>query len=320
MSDEAPPTALRAPLRALPVHTRPFPGESINSYLTRCALRNHTSYHTLQGLVKERRQRPDGARVAQLSGTPLKHLMFALPELGPLQNDPRAPTRPAGYQSRQRMACSACAAHHAAPGTHIRCWIRPHGIICVRHRRWLGSPSSTSPELDLDRCPDILTAHRHHLRLLRGHPPDLAQNALRLADRIIFEWRRRDLYDTNRTRRLAELGITATTFARTDTRIHAACYPDLIGLAAAVAAPGRSPLPTDGDLGPLFTAISHMVDAPRFLVEGTDDLVLWRIEARRVYAPEHSTLRWAYYRTRAGTSRPSTRNRHTTSRLQDSRA
>jgi hypothetical protein len=61
-------------------------------------------------------------------------------------------------------ACQLCAAAQGATA-QVTCWRPAEKVICMRHCRWTGSAGSDQPNLGLQ--PDILRAHRQHLRLVR---------------------------------------------------------------------------------------------------------------------------------------------------------
>jgi hypothetical protein len=59
--------------------------------------------------------------------------------------------------------------------------------VCRRHRRWLLATWDSPSFIDLTAFPDILNAHRRHIRLARRRP-DTADAALAYAHCVVWSW------------------------------------------------------------------------------------------------------------------------------------
>lgn len=112
----------------LPIGTRVFHGETLDSFAHRHALRNHTTVHEVEqslrtsGLLTTSRDRNHADRAAAWR---------ALGALSPTAF-PTAP-RVAGVPIATRLLCDQCTRGQVAYGA------RPDmGQVCLTHRRWLG--------------------------------------------------------------------------------------------------------------------------------------------------------------------------------------
>lgn len=134
----------------LPVRTRAFHGESLDSYTRRHAARNFCSPSDVDRALRERgvirssnRRDPDRLRAWRC--------------LGGLQTDSfTAPDYVLDQEVTERALCLRCTRGESARGK-----LTGIGLVCVRHRRWLGSP-----QIDLHGYFPALAAERHFRRHL----------------------------------------------------------------------------------------------------------------------------------------------------------
>lgn len=202
-----------AAARPGPVRLAPLQGETNLSYLDRLADRYRLGVRDLipallqvgGGLFKG--YRTDGevylnaearARITAFSRVPEKILKRALPAW--TAQEPLSPDG-AGAAGRFRFGavvpdagegCRQCTAARTGRTKPARLYLQPHTRICPRHGRWMlgthwidGAPADTE-QIDLTGLPEIVTAHRWHLQLLR-HRPD-ASEAFEVAHAVVVSW------------------------------------------------------------------------------------------------------------------------------------
>ncbi|MFI1441835.1 helicase associated domain-containing protein [Streptomyces fructofermentans] len=88
--------------------------------------------------------------------------------------------------------CRLCTAARTGRTKPTRLYLQPHTRICPCHRRWMlgthwidGAPADTE-QVDLTGLPEMVTAHRRHLNLLR-HRPNAAR-AFEVAHAVTVSW------------------------------------------------------------------------------------------------------------------------------------
>lgn len=129
----------------LPVRTRTFHGESLDSYTRRHAARNFCNPSDIDRALRERgviksKNRRDPERLQ------------AWRELGGLRtNSFTSPDYVLDQEVTERLLCLRCTRGEPARGR-----LTGIGLVCVKHRRWLGSPQT-----DLHSYSPALTAERH---------------------------------------------------------------------------------------------------------------------------------------------------------------
>ena len=229
--------------RRLPIAPAPAHLETVASYLARLArlhdLGEDAVWH--QASVPnptEIRRRVDLQRLAALTGRPAAHLAGALPEL----RDP-GPHWPA-FRHAPQTGCPRCDARHL--GGPVFRILPHHRYVCTRHQQWIGPPDINRPGPALHDFPDIVTAQRRHLRLLRRHGWATTYDAVLTGFMIcghLWEqtWEERlgpmflrGLWDS-RCYQLIPEGTETQTFSAS--RVFAAVYPEAVGLAAILASP-----------------------------------------------------------------------------------
>ena len=229
--------------RRLPIAVGPAHSETVASYLARLA-----RLHDLEGDEIWRlasvpdptpvRRRVDVVLLAALTGRPTAHLAGALPEL----RDP-APHWPALRHAPQ-IGCPYCDARHL--GGPVFRILPHHRYVCTRHEHWIGPPDIDRPGPALYQFPEILTAQRRHLRLLRRHGWAATYDAVLTGFMVCgYIWEQtweerigpmflRGLWDS-RCYELIPAGTETTTFSAS--RVFAAVYPEAVDLAVILASP-----------------------------------------------------------------------------------
>ncbi|WP_457070845.1 hypothetical protein [Mycobacteroides abscessus] len=138
-------------LKALPIRVRLCHGEGLISYSHRLAEHNHSLVEDIERGVRER-----GIRIPHRRITPERTRVWR--ELGDLH--PRAFTTPATLNDEpitDRWICRGCARGEPAMGR------TPHiGLVCLRHRRWIGEP-----QRDIHTYPPALAAENIYRRVLK---------------------------------------------------------------------------------------------------------------------------------------------------------
>ncbi|MFF4658883.1 helicase associated domain-containing protein [Streptomyces sp. NPDC001381] len=138
------------------------------------------------------------ARISAFSRVPEEILGRALPAW--TAQEPLSPDG-AGAAGRFRFGsvvpatgegCRPCTAARTGRTKPARVYLKPHTRICPRHQRWMlgthwidGAPADTE-QVGLTGLPEMVTAHRRHLDLLR-HRPDAAR-AFEVAHAVVVSW------------------------------------------------------------------------------------------------------------------------------------
>ncbi|MEZ7160008.1 helicase associated domain-containing protein, partial [Streptomyces sp. MAD19A] len=113
-------------------------------------------------------------RVCALSRVPAAVLEGALPAWTRAEPHAHYPGGPAGRLTRGEEAvapwgpaCPACCAARTGRRVPARRYLAPQERVCGRHRYWLMFlPSTGGLPVPLASCPEVLQAHRRHVRLL----------------------------------------------------------------------------------------------------------------------------------------------------------
>jgi hypothetical protein len=223
----------------LPRHVSPFPAETLDSYLRRLAQANHLSPEALRGYIAGgRRSRPVPlSQLAIFAGVPASTLQHAIaaPEGGrprtlyigqiPVHPHPAGP------------ACRLCAlAHGATLSQQVWCRTHPEQVICLRHRRWIRSAAATAQPC-LDNQPDILQAHKQHLRLVRRLGREQVMLGFAAAEHICRQWHAHRQHDEEPRRRMRIFHGCDQPLPAHDPTIAAAAYPQAVALARLLASP-----------------------------------------------------------------------------------
>lgn len=176
--------------RPLPRPVRPFPGETLGSYLHRLARANHIPEASLSWALR-RDGRPLPQALAAATGRAAADLVAALPDLRP-DNGATVPTRRSSVRpgANQRAACQICAAGHQA-ANRIRVWTTHEDLCCAHHRRWLGMDCASSYQFDLTNCPDHLPAQQCHRELIRMNGRERVRLLHQEACEVVSGWHHR---------------------------------------------------------------------------------------------------------------------------------
>lgn len=226
--------------RPLPRRVRPFPRETIESYLGRLARANRLDAQALRVYVvghKGRSAPVPLARLAALTSLPENSLRYAIPDLDPADSGPSWALP--GVTRQDRSSGSPCRRCVLARGTNdsVQCWKLSEKVICLRHRRWIGGWSGED-QPDLSAQPDILRAHKRHLRLVRRFGRDTVSYAYAAAYAICRQWHNQFAYDEGFYQRMRLFhGPGAWAMPATHPTIAAAIYPQAVALARLLASP-----------------------------------------------------------------------------------
>ena len=132
-------------LAPLPIPTRIYRGENLDSYGRRHAARNHCAPSDVDRALREHgvltttgRRHPERLRAWRALGR-LRDTAFTAPE------------RILDEEVTERPLCLRC-----SRGEPVRSRLPELGMVCIRHRRWIGSPQA-----DLRDYYPALTAERH---------------------------------------------------------------------------------------------------------------------------------------------------------------
>ena len=227
-------------LRPLPRTLAPFRGETTTSYLSRLAAANRSDEKSLRAYIAGDAGRTfpfPADRLAVVSGRDEAALRLAIPDLSVARG--RGPGNPRAYSRREDdgLACRLCA---AAKGIDlpVRCWKRPENVICLRHQRWIGNGSTRESEQpNLGGQPDILRAHKHHLRLVRRLGRDAVAVAYAFADHICRQWTAQRSYDDGLRQRMRLFLGSRWQVHHFDPVFAAALYPQVVALTRLLASP-----------------------------------------------------------------------------------
>ena len=115
------------------------------------------------------------SQVAALCRVPVEDLCRALPAW--VQEEPRERWAPgpagrlhAGVETVRSWGagCPGCVAARSGGAVPARFYLAPHARVCSRHQYWLMAvPGIGGRSVDLAGCPEVVQAHRLHLRLLQ---------------------------------------------------------------------------------------------------------------------------------------------------------
>lgn len=224
--------------RTLPRPVRPFHAEILSSYLDRLAYANRLDPKSLRRYIAEGQL--SGTipidRLAAVSGMPTVALEWAIADL-----DGRRLALTYYYRAIAvhpqvtRPACQLCAAARGITQPVI-CRKPAEKVICLRHRRWMGS-GNTNIQPSLDRQPDILEAHRRHLRLVRRFGRDEVTMGFEIASEICRQWRDQREHDEEFSRRLSIFHGSDWRLSPADPTVAAAAYPQVVELTRLVTSP-----------------------------------------------------------------------------------
>ncbi|MEV4020357.1 TniQ family protein [Nonomuraea angiospora] len=230
--------AASARSRGLPFRPRPFPEETLSSYLQRIATANHLSLRVLltqlQGTRALAATTIDIARLASAVDLPEPTLRGALPELRDAGAEVALDRRglaPDFAGKSIRPACRRCVAGRGVLGA-VDCWRDFSHNVCLTHQLWIGYRIATSAEqFDVSGLPEISRAQRRE-RALIGRPG--GSSALSEATAICYEWTTRGIHAQRYEDRLRILAPTGQLSAAI---FKAAAYPEIIAMGLLLSTP-----------------------------------------------------------------------------------
>jgi hypothetical protein len=259
-------------LRPLPRTVKPFPGETTASYLARLAHANRLDAEALRFYIHgERRRTPplSASRLAVVTGFPASTLRYAIPDLGigPGSLD-KNHHNGAGFPQHKTDDGPPCRQCVLARGITmpVRCWKRPEDVVCLRHRRWTG-PGAGAGQPDLSAQPDIMQAHKRHLRLVRRFGRDPVADGFAVADHICRRWHEHRQHDAAFRDRMLTFHGPGWQASPASPTIAAAIYPQAVALTRLLTSPYWQALSSPGhpDRQALFIAEVRRTVAPGYL-------------------------------------------------------
>lgn len=314
------PSSTRSPLRVAPVRW-----ETTASYIARLAAQHQlTTAQLLSSLgiprpghniqPREVRSPYDTLElyfnaagreaICHFSGVPDEHLRHALPLWQPRRAERRCDT-----SSRARLrfsgvpavvGCPHCTVVRTGHGQRVRQYLPATALICRNHSMAMLGPHTLNlrpvsvEHVGLSGTPEILAAHRDHLRLLRRYR-DRGQQAVDQAARLTESWRRhRHREETiwpGRARRIGggrQPGLWFTLAREVIT------YPETIAVARILSDPsfGR---PSPSRAGMIRSAIAESLARP-YLADPAfyPERLLSRLPADPHRFARHRPLGWLY--------------------------
>lgn len=246
----------------LPVRTRLYHGENLDSYVRRHAARNFCMPSDVERALRER-----GAVRSKHRRNPDR--LQAWRDLGGLRADAfNAPEYVLDQEVTERALCLRCTRGEPARGRLVGV-----GLVCVRHRQWLGSP-----QIDLHTYYPALAAERHFRRHLGRR--DVLHDSLPML--IGRECASPGIIGASEiARRRNQFGIDD---------VDALMYPEQVRIARLLALPGFLRAATDPDLE--ATQRNALVASEvKKIIPARNDADPWRATNRVWTAITHLTAR-----------------------------
>lgn len=246
----------------LPVRTRLYHGETLDSYIQQQAARNFCMPSDVDRALRERgivksKNRRDPARVQawlELAGTSAERFT--------------APEYVLDQEVTERVLCLRCTRGEPARGK-----LTGIGLVCIRHRRWLGSP-----QIDLHGYFPALAAERHLRRHLAAR--DVLHDSLPML--IGRECASPAIIGASEIdRRRIEFGIDA---------VDSLTYPEQVKIARLLCLPAFLCAATDPDTDSARRS-SLVTRAVEKIIPARDDADPWRATNRVWTAITHLTAR-----------------------------
>lgn len=242
---------LLEPLRQLPFTPRPFPRETIGSFVTRLASANRIRMrHMLQLTAIRIREQwtftlaadhwtgwspSTPHRIAALAGRDTGSLAAAFPAVAAFLADPDRPPPSAAQDSKLQRACRQCAAARNITSLVI-VQARPRDYLCVRHHLWLRG----LPEIDLRPLPQVTEAQLRHDRKVRKVPASDVAAAHQQARDVIEGWLTLSWHPELTARWQQRLRMIGADDARyPSTWLDVVTHPELLAVARLLLGPAR---------------------------------------------------------------------------------
>ena len=238
-------------LRELPQHTRTLPNELLSSFLDRLGAHNGLSRKALSYLIDTSGLSQLEA-VSRLTGLQATTLTATLPELRvmvPRKVSVHSRHRYLGFDGTN-TACVGCVAQRTGQRAQATVWSSHHDAVCLRHRRWIGSPSMPSlGQLDLRAAPDIVRAGRRHRQIVQRHRCKAAGPAFIWAVTMVDDWQRRGVLPHVHDRARLLFRVEPDVMLSTAPQVQAGQYPLSVRLTRLVMTPGWLQSATSGPAG-----------------------------------------------------------------------
>lgn len=228
------PDTFQGRIRRLLVPVKPMPAETLHSYLYRVTEENHLFPGWLPRLAKK-----PGLllKLAVLTGYSDHQLVAMLPELRSpfhLRYWPHLIDTPSARAS-SRAPCGHCqAVRLGGIDAAVSVYATHEQVICHRHHRWIGThriKCAVHEQFSIASCPEIITANRHHTRLITQWGRGPTRACFDDAMQCMMAWSRWTtvVADPDIQRRWKLLGVTEETPPLRPPEI-AAFYPNAVAL------------------------------------------------------------------------------------------
>ena len=147
-------------------------------------------------------------------------------------------------------ACAGCTAQRTGERTRATVWSHHHDAVCLRHRRWVGSPAMPRVgQLDLHAAPDVVRANRHHRRIVERFGGKSVAAVFIWAVTMVDDWQRRGALQVVRERARGMFQRAPDFVSSTAPQMQAAQYPLAVHLAGMITKPGWLSAATSGPPG-----------------------------------------------------------------------
>lgn len=279
-------TRVKLQTAPLPRPVVPFPGELLDSYLRRLSHANRLDPIALRRFTAggDRHWSVPISRLAIIAGIPVATLEHAIGDLDGGKSGTFYVRQISVHPWTDGPACQLCALAHGAQQP-VRCRKKPEEVVCLRHRRWIGTASTTQPSLAGQ--PGILQAHKQHLRLVRRFGRDETMIGFAFADHICQQWREYRQHDAGFRHRMETFHGPSWEVPAAHPTIAAAAYPQVVALTRLLTTPYWRALATDFSNveHPLFVKELHETVAPGLgwpqPSYSKDPLHRWLLDGRR---------------------------------------
>jgi hypothetical protein len=159
----------RAPRSQLPIRIAPFGGETLPSYLARLTAANYLQ----ESFLKAEAKRHDFCQwLSLITGRTEHQLLSALPQLRTAATLDAFPHLfgLASAKALIRHVCTKCVLTRARPKSYPLVFATHEQVICMKHRRWVGSDGALSclpsEQFSVANCRQIIVANQRHRRLI----------------------------------------------------------------------------------------------------------------------------------------------------------
>lgn len=233
------------PYRPLPRPLTPAHDETLSSYLHRLAQSNRLDATALRTYLtgSSRAGAPVPVdHLARVTGHPARTLRYAIIELNTSEERQRTHLahRPRPGLIR-RLRCTHCTRARGHRG-HVWSWSHPEHVVCHRHQRWTGGgdePGHTT-QPNLRQHPEILRAHRRHLKLIHRHGRTTITTVFNQATAICTKWHTRFEHREHYEQLMTRFHGPGWRVPLSDPTVAAARYPQTIELTTLLVSPPQT--------------------------------------------------------------------------------